>query len=62
MRKAELLQVRIDSAEKEAFTEAATLAGIALSAWVRERLRMNAARELEAAQRSVAFLKKQRER
>jgi predicted HicB family RNase H-like nuclease len=56
MRKQELLQVRIESTEKEAFTEAADLAGIALSAWVRERLRSTATRELEAAQRPVAFL------
>jgi predicted HicB family RNase H-like nuclease len=55
-RKAEMLQVRINDAEKAAFTDAAELAGIALSAWVRERLRLNAARELEAASRPVAFL------
>jgi hypothetical protein len=58
MRKQELLQVRVDSAEKEAFAEAAELAGIALSAWVRERLRSTAAQELEAANRTVAFFKK----
>jgi hypothetical protein len=58
MRKQELLQVRVDSAEKEAFAEAAELAGIALSAWVRERLRLTAAQELEAANRTVAFFKK----
>ena len=62
MRKAELLQVRVDDAEKEAFAEAASLAGLALSAWVRERLRMTAARELEAASRPIAFFKKDKER
>lgn len=57
MRKQELLQVRVDSEEKEAFADAAELAGIALSAWVRERLRQNATRELETASRPVPFLK-----
>jgi antitoxin component of RelBE/YafQ-DinJ toxin-antitoxin module len=57
VRKQELLQVRIDGAEKEAFTSAADLAGIALSAWVRERLRQIAMRELEAASQPVPFLK-----
>jgi antitoxin component of RelBE/YafQ-DinJ toxin-antitoxin module len=57
MRKQELLQVRIDDAEKEAFANAASLSGIALSAWVRERLRQVAARELEAASQPVPFLK-----
>lgn len=61
-RKEELLQVRVDGAEKEAFADAAALSGIALSAWVRERLRQTAARELEAAERPVAFLKIRKER
>jgi predicted HicB family RNase H-like nuclease len=51
-----LLQVRVADAEKEAFEEAAELSGIALSAWVRERLRLVAAKELETAGRPVAFL------
>jgi predicted HicB family RNase H-like nuclease len=51
-----LLQVRVADAEKEAFGEAASLSGLALSAWVRERLRLAAAKELEAVGRSVAFL------
>lgn len=55
-RKAELLQVRLNAGEKQAFEDAAELAGIALSAWVRERLRLTATRELEAASRPVAFL------
>jgi predicted HicB family RNase H-like nuclease len=55
-RREELLQVRVAGPEKEAFEEAASLSGIALSAWVRERLRRIAARELEAAGHSVAFL------
>jgi predicted HicB family RNase H-like nuclease len=51
-----LLQVRVADAEKQAFEEAASLSGLALSAWVRERLRLVAAKELETAGRPVAFL------
>ena len=51
-----LLQVRVGDAEKEAFEAAADLSGLALSAWVRERLRSVAARELQAAGMPVAFL------
>ncbi len=57
-RREELLQVRVADVEKEAFEEAANLSGLALSAWVRERLRLNAAKELEAAKRPIPFLKK----
>jgi uncharacterized protein (DUF1778 family) len=54
--KAEYLDVRLEVAEKEAFKEAADLAGLALSAWVRERLRRAARQELEESGRSVPFL------
>jgi antitoxin component of RelBE/YafQ-DinJ toxin-antitoxin module len=57
MHKQEYLQVRIDADEKKAFADAAELAGIPVSAWVRERLRQCATRELEAASQTVAFLK-----
>jgi predicted HicB family RNase H-like nuclease len=50
------LEVRLEEIEKEAFKEAADLAGLALSAWVRERLRAAARRELEDAGRAVRFL------
>jgi hypothetical protein len=56
-RKQEFLQVRVDADEKKAFADAAELAGIVTSAWVRERLRQCAARELEAVSKPVAFLK-----
>jgi uncharacterized protein (DUF1778 family) len=59
-RREELLQVRVADTEKEAFEEAASLSGLAVSAWVRERLRQTAARELEAANRPVPFLRKQK--
>jgi hypothetical protein len=52
----EYLDVRLALAEKQAFKEAAGLAGLPVSAWVRERLRQAAIRELEAAGIPVAFL------
>jgi hypothetical protein len=60
--KAEYLDIRLGAAEKQAFRDAADLAGLDLSAWVRERLRGVARRELEAAGLSVAFLAKAPER
>lgn len=55
--KADYLEVRLEVAEKQAFKEAANLAGLALSAWVRERLRRAAREELKKADKPVAFLK-----
>lgn len=55
-RKEELLQVRLNASEKKAFEEAADLSGLALSAWVRERLRRVAVMELGEAGREIAFL------
>jgi predicted HicB family RNase H-like nuclease len=54
--KSEVLQIRISSSEKEGFELAAVLAGISLSSWVRERLRLTAIRELEGAGRRVPFV------
>ena len=53
----EVVLVRLETGEKEAFKNAAELAGIPLSAWVRERLRRIAVKELESAKRPVPFLK-----
>jgi predicted HicB family RNase H-like nuclease len=39
--------IRVSEAEKEAFSRAAQIAGVPLSAWTRERLRMAAMRELD---------------
>lgn len=50
------LQIRLQPDEKEAFEKAAELAGIALSAWVRERLRRAAIRDLSEAGLQIAFL------
>lgn len=49
--------VKLEATEKEAFKDAADLAGVPLSTWVRERLRQIAVRELEKAARPIAFLR-----
>jgi uncharacterized protein (DUF1778 family) len=54
--KEEYLELRLDTAEKQAFWDAATLSGMALSVWVRERLRKAARKELEDADKPVAFV------
>jgi hypothetical protein len=54
--KGDYLDIRLETAEKQAFKDAADLAGIDLSAWVRERLRAAARKELDLADRPVAFL------
>lgn len=54
--KGEYLELRLDAAEKQAFKDAAEVAGMALSVWVRERLRKASRRELEDAGKPVAFL------
>jgi len=54
--KEEYLELRLYAAEKRAFKDAADLRGMALSVWVRERLRLAAQRELEEANRPVAFM------
>lgn len=54
--KAELVHIRLSDMEKRGFQEAAELAGIGLSAWIRERLRSAAIGELEKAGRKVPFI------
>jgi uncharacterized protein (DUF1778 family) len=54
--KTEILQIRLQPEEKEAFEDAARISGIALSAWVRERLRAAAIRELEGSGKTAAFV------
>jgi uncharacterized protein (DUF1778 family) len=51
------LGLRLQPDEKQAFEQAAELAGVPLSAWIRERLRKAARRELEDANRPIPFLK-----
>jgi len=55
MRKSEMLRLRLEPDEKQAFDEAARYSGLALSAWVRERLRRSARIELTEAGREVRF-------
>jgi predicted HicB family RNase H-like nuclease len=52
----ERLEIRIDEREKAAFTQAAEVNGISLSAWVRQRLRRAAKQDLEEAGRKIPFL------
>ena len=54
--KGELVQIRMNSAEKQAFQDAADLDGKKLSEWIRDRLRRLSREELEDAGRTVAFL------
>lgn len=56
MVKVEVLQIRLSEAEKQGFQAAAGLSGIALSSWVRERLRLAAIRDLESAGLQVPFV------
>jgi uncharacterized protein (DUF1778 family) len=57
--KTELVKMRLSAPEKATFQQAADLAGIPLSAWMRERLRKAAVKELEDASLPIAFLQKQ---
>lgn len=57
MPKTEVLQIRLDEREKRGFQDAADLAGIPLSSWVRERLRLAAIRDLESAGKQIPFVK-----
>jgi hypothetical protein len=57
MKKEQVLQIRLTEAEKEGFEAAADLAGIPLSSWVRERLRLAAIRDLESAGQKIPFVK-----
>jgi uncharacterized protein (DUF1778 family) len=58
MAKSEAILIRLEPEEKEAFKQAAELAGAPLSTWIRERLRRAAVRELEEASLSVPFIKR----
>jgi hypothetical protein len=57
-RKAVRFNMRLEETEMEGFREAAALSGLDTSAWVRERLRAAAWKELEKAGRGVPFLAK----
>lgn len=48
--------IRVSAEEKAAFAEAAGLSGIPVSAWVRERLRWAATKELQMAGKRPAYI------
>jgi predicted HicB family RNase H-like nuclease len=54
--KSDRLLLRLEPREKQAFANAAKIAGAPLSVWIRERLRWAATRELEAAAKPIPFL------
>lgn len=54
--KSESLLLRLGLREKKAFTDAARIAGVPLTIWIRERLRWAATRELQEANHLVSFL------
>ncbi len=56
MTKKATVQIRLTDPEKDGFEQAADLAGVPLSVWVRERLRMAAIRELQDAGRRAPFI------
>lgn len=56
MPKEQVLQIRLTEDEKQGFQDAAALAGIPLSSWVRERLRLAAIRDLEGAGQQIPFI------
>ena len=55
--KTENPQIRLTKEEKSGFEQSALLAGIPLSSWVRERLRLAAFHELESVRRRVPFIR-----
>jgi uncharacterized protein (DUF1778 family) len=56
MGKSEAIKIRVEPEEKEAFQQAAEIAGIPLSNWMRERLRKAARVELQDVGKQVPFL------
>ncbi len=56
--KQEVVMIRLTKPEKAGFREAADLAGVGLSTWIRERLRQAAIRELEQAGQIAPFIRR----
>ena len=54
--KSKSLLLRLSPSEKQGFSDAAAIAGLPLTVWMRERLRQVAIRELESANQPIAFL------
>ena len=57
MSRSNTIQIRLTDEEKKGFDEAADIAGIPLSSWVREKLRMAATQELNRVGQRAPFLK-----
>jgi hypothetical protein len=51
--------LRLTPREKQVFSDAANIAGIPLSVWMRERLRRAAIRDMEEVGRAAVFLSEQ---
>jgi hypothetical protein len=58
MAKAEVLQIRLNVAEKQAFALAAELDGKKVAEWIRDRLRKISRKEIEEAGFAVPFVPK----
>jgi predicted HicB family RNase H-like nuclease len=58
MAKTETFKMRLSLEEKEAYQEAARLAGISVAAWMTERLRRSSRMELTEAGKKVPFDRK----
>lgn len=56
----ERVEMRMTKAEKQSFIEAAELAGLDLSSWVRMSLRYTARKQLREEDRAVPFLEEAR--
>jgi predicted DNA binding CopG/RHH family protein len=56
--KTDSIEIRVQAGEKTAFKNAAEIAGIPLSAWIRERLRRTSVKELEDASMPIDFLQR----
>lgn len=56
--KTEYIEIRCETGEKQSFRDAADAQGMAMSAWIRDRLRRSARKELEDLDKPVAFLER----
>ena len=54
-KKSETFLLRLEPGEKKGFEDAAIVAGVKLSAWIRERLRIVAVKELTRVGKPIPF-------
>lgn len=57
MAKDEIIPLRVSPEEKEGFNRAAEIAGMTLSAWIRQHLRKASVKELGAVNEKAKFAK-----